>query len=732
MKQVLQHLRAGRIEVADVPAPAARPGHLLVRTSATLISPGTERMLVEFGQASLLQKARSQPEKVRQAVTKLRTDGLRPTLEAVANRLDEPLALGYANVGRVIAIGEGVTGFSAGQRVVSNGPHAEIVSVPANLAAAIPEAVEDEDASFTVLGAIALNGARLLEPTLGESFAVVGLGLIGLLGVQLLRASGARVLAVDLDPARCELARSLGAEAVCVAGTADPIASARQVSRGAGLDGVLIAASSKSDEVMHQAAEMCRKRGRIVLVGVVGLGLRRNDFYAKELSFRVACSYGPGRYDPEYEIEGNDYPLPFVRWTASRNFEAVLDALASGRLDVRSLTSRRLPIADAANAYDAVLRDPSALGVVLTYPKSEAPLERTRRLTAPHIRSVPAATGNAIGVIGAGNFARQVLLPAIQAAGARVEVVASAGGVSSLHAARKFGADEATTDVERVLASPSVETVFIATRHDSHAALAARALAAGKHVFVEKPLAIDEEGLALVVAAHAEAGDRRLTVGFNRRFAPHAVKVKELLRERSEPVAIAITVNAGALPDDHWTRDPKVGGGRIVGEACHFLDLASFLADALPVSVYARALGEGAPGAPSDSMSIELGFATGSVATIHYWTNGPRSYPKERIEVFQAGRALVIDNWRALRAFDWPGAPRMWMRQDKGHRAGVAEFLGRIASRAEAPIPFADLVRTTRTALACLESARVGEAIALEDAADARPSCEPPAVVRHG
>ena len=726
MKQVLQNLRTGKVEVADVPAPAVRPGNLLVRTAATLISPGTERMLLEFGQAGLLGKARSQPEKVRQLVTKIRTDGVKPALEAVASRLDEPLPLGYSNVGRVLAVGDGVTGFAPGQRVVSNGAHAAIVCVPATLAAAIPDVVDDDSASFTVLGAIALNGVRLLEPTLGESVAVVGLGLLGILAVQLLRAHGCRVLAIDVNEARCTLARTLGADAVCVASDADPVRAAREHSAQRGVDAVLITATAKGNDIVRQAAQMCRKRGRIVLIGVVGLELERAEFYEKELSFRVACSYGPGRYDPSYEAAGNDYPLGFVRWTAARNFEAVLDALARSTLDVRPLVSRRVPVDAAEHAYDAILADRSALGVVLEYPRAAGEVSAgLARVTTLPRTAARRTRGDApvIGVIGAGQFARLVLLPAIQAAGGRVAVVASAGGVSALHAARKFGADEATTDVGRILDAPEIDTVFIATRHDSHAALTARALDAGKHVFVEKPLAIDEAGLACVRAAYARAAGGQLMVGFNRRFAPCAVRARQLLQGRAAPITVNMMVNAGELPGAHWTRDLAVGGGRIVGEACHFVDLALFLVGQPIVSATATRLGERAGvAAASESATLGLTFADGSLATIAYWTNGPKSFPKERIEVFSEGRALQIDNWRSLRGFDWPGVKRSWTwpAQDKGHRAEVAAFLGAIARGEPAPISFDELLAVSASALALARAA----------ARDASDEASPPPVER--
>jgi len=714
VKQTLQHLRTGRIEVAEVPCPLVRPGHLLVQTRASLISPGTERMLVEFGQAGLIGKARSQPERVRQVLAKIRTDGVMPTLEAVFSRLDEPLPLGYCNVGRVLEVGSGVEGFAVGDRVASNGPHAEVVCVPATLAARIPDQVDDETATFTVLGAVALNGIRLLEPTFGESVAVIGLGLLGMLAAQLLRAHGCRVIGIDVNPGRGELARRLGCEVVST--NADPVRAALEFSRGRGVDAVLLTASAKTDEIVHQAAQMSRKRGRIVLVGVVGLDLLRSDFYEKELSFQVACSYGPGRYDPQYEARGQDYPLPYVRWTVGRNFEAVLDALARGAVDVQPLISQRHAQREAAGAYEAILHDPGVLGVVLSYPPGPAPSAAVVRLqAAPAARSQPDRP--VVGVIGAGSFARQVLLPALAAAGAEVRSVASAGGVTSLHAGRTHGASEATTDYRQILADPAINTVCITTRHDAHPRMVGEALAAGKHVFVEKPLAIDAAGLDLVTRAQAEHPDRQLMVGFNRRFAPHAVTAHQLLAGRTEPIAMRIMVNAGTVAPGHWVDDPAVGGGRIIGEACHFIDLALFLAGSPITAVQAIAM-EGAA-ARSDSLSIGLTFADGSIATILYWTNGPRSYPKERVEIFSAGRALAIENWRALRAHDWRGAPRMRMRQDKGHRAQMVQFLARIGSGGPPLIPFAELQLVTAASFAALRSAREQVTVHLEPAADA-------------
>ena len=712
MKQVLQHFRTGHVELADVPCPLIRPGHLLIHTSASLISPGTERMLVEFGQASLVGKARAQPERVRQVFDKIRTDGLMPALEAVRSRLDEPFPLGYSNVGRVLAVGAGVAGFAVGDRVVSNGHHAEVVCVPATLAALVPETVDDDAATFAVQGAIALNGVRLLDATLGESVVVIGLGLLGQLAVQILRAHGCRVLGIDLNPDRCDLARSFGCQALCTNDGADPVRAARAFTRERGADGVVITASAKGHAIMHEAAQMCRQRGRIVLVGVVGLHLLRDDFYENELTFRVACSYGPGRYDPAYEREGRDYPLPYVRWTAARNFEAVLDLLAQGAINVRPLISQRLPHAEAARAYEGLLADRATLGVVLTYPPAPAATATLRELRPPVMPALSAAVRPTVGVIGTGHFARQVLLPAISAAGGHLRCLASAGGVTSLHAARSFAAQQATTDYREILRSPEISVVFIATRHDTHARLVAEALAAGKHVFVEKPLALDVEGLDLVRQAQAAHPELQLVVGFNRRFAPHALKARELLAGRTQPLALSMLVNAGELAADHWARDPGVGGGRIIGEACHFIDLALFLCGE-PITS-AQAVRLGARSAASDeTTSINLTFADGSIATVLYWTNGPKSYPKERVEIFSEGRVLVIDNWRALRAHNWRGAPRMRMRQNKGHRDEVAAFLARVAAGGAPLIPFAELEMVTAATLAVVQSAAIGDTVPL-------------------
>lgn len=704
MKQILQSLKTGVTEIAEIPCPAVRRGQLLIRTTQTLVSVGTERMLVEFGKAGWIEKARQQPDKVRMVLDKIKTDGLAPTIETVFNKLDQPLPLGYCNVGIVMEVGGGVTGFSVGDRVASNGKHAEVVSVPANLCARIPDSVTDEEAAYTVIAAIALQGIRLVRPTLGESVVVTGLGLIGLVAVQLLRAHGCRVLGIDYDSAKLSLAKQFGAEVVDLSAGEDPVMAAQRFSRGRGVDAVIITASTKSSEPVHQAALMSRKRGRIVLVGVTGLELSRADFYEKELTFQVSCSYGPGRYDPNYEEKGQDYPIGFVRWTEQRNFEAVLDMLADSRLEVESLISHRFAIGEAEKAYELIANAAPSMGILLQYPTAEEKPEtvlrqQTVKFPSPR-QSSSQQTDVSVAFVGSGNYATAVLIPAFKQTGARMKMVASSGGVSSVHAGRKYGFEETTTDTDAVFADPEINTVVITTRHDSHAELVCRALMAGKHVFVEKPLCLTLEELEKIRATyvHLEARDNRplVMVGFNRRFAPHIRKVKSLLAGVSEPKSFVMTVNAGAIPGDHWTQDKETGGGRIIGEGCHFIDLLRYLAGA-PIVTHTRVT---MASPSSDTVSLQLEFADGSIGTIHYFANGSKAFPKERLEVFAAGRVLQLDNFRKLKGYGWPGFKHMnlW-NQDKGQKASAAAFVKAVSGGEAAPIPFEEIMEVSRISI---------------------------------
>ena len=707
MRQILQNLKDGSVELAEVPAPRAASGHLCIRTTATLVSPGTERMLVEFGKAGWLDKARQQPDKVRMVLDKMRTDGIATTLDAVRSKLDQPLPLGYCNVGVVVEVGRGVQGFSVGDRVVSNGKHAEMVCVPRNLCAKIPESVDDELAAFTVLAAIALQGIRLVAPTLGECIVVTGLGLIGLLTVQMLRAQGCRVLGLDPDAGRRALAARFGAE------VADPLqgdatlAVAQAFSRGRGVDAVLITASTKSNEPVHQAATMCRQRGRIVLVGVVGLELSRADFYEKELSFQVSCSYGPGRYDPAYEEAGHDYPLGFVRWTEQRNFEAVLDLMARDALDLATLVSHRFAFDHAADAY-AALGDAASLGIVLQYPASATTeaLSGRRVALAGDVGKKPAGVTPRVAFLGAGNYAGRVLMPAFKKAGAALHTVVSGGGVSAAYHGRKHGFAQASTDAGAMLADSAVDAVVVATRHDTHARQVLDALAAGKAVFCEKPLCLTLAELEKIEASFAPGVSQpMLMLGFNRRFAPHVQRIAQLLAPVRVPKTFVMTVNAGAIPAKHWTQDPQVGGGRLIGEGCHFIDLMRHLAGAPIVGFDVAALGEAHGPARSDNLTVTLRFADGSLGTLHYLANGDKGFPKERLEVFCAGRVLQLDNFRRLRGWGWKGfrAMNLW-RQDKGQAACAAAFVAALRDGGAAPIPLGEIFEVSRVAIEIQEA----------------------------
>lgn len=715
MKQIFQSLRSGVASVEDIPCPATKSGHLLIRTRVSLVSAGTERMLVEFGRANLLEKARQQPDKVLMVLDKMRTDGFFPTIEAVWSKLDQNIPLGYCNAGEVIEVGEGVTDFKVGDRVASNGNHAEIVCVPQNLCAKIPNTVNDEAASFTVLGAIALQGVRLAQPSLGESVVVTGLGLVGLLTVQLLRAQGCRVLGIDYDSSRIKLAKMFGATTVDLSAGEDPLAAALVFSRGRGVDAVVIAASTDSNEPIRQAAKMCRKKGRIVLVGVTGLQLSRADFFEKELTFQVSCSYGPGRYDAAYEEGGQDYPFGYVRWTAQRNFEAILDMFSEKHLDINPFISHRFTLNDAASAYQLLANKEYYLGILLNYPDHSSQEEfRRRTIQVTTAKSSQCHPEISLGFVGSGNYASRILIPAFQKTGVNLKSISSIGGLSGLSAAKKFNFENATTDNDSLINDPQIDTVVIATRHDSHAKFVCQALKQGKNVFVEKPLAINKDELHEIESIYNSKlhGERPplLMVGFNRRFSPHIQKIKQMLLAIDEPKCFIMTVNAGNIPSDHWTQNLKVGGGRIVGEGCHFVDLLRFLAGSPIISKCEMMVGD-VPGLDirSDKASFTLGFENGSIGTVHYIANGHRSFPKERLEVFCGGRILQLDNFIRLRGYGWNGFKKMnlW-KQDKGQENCVASFIGALRNGETAPIPFEELIEVSRVSITIMDSLLAG------------------------
>lgn len=697
MKQILQSLKTGQIELAELPVPKVKSGSLLIKTSRTLISLGTERMLLNFGKAGWVDKARQQPDKVKQVLQKVKTDGLMPTVNAVFNKLDQPLALGYSNAGIVLEVGAGVAGFKKGDRVVSNGNHAEVVCVPANLCARIPDEVDDTSASFTVVSAIALEGVRLINPTLGESVAVIGLGLIGLLTCQILQANGCRVIGFDFDRSKVDLAREYGVSAYDVSRGNSPVELAMNFSRGYGVDGVIITAATSSNDPVQQAPQMCRKRGRVVLVGVCGLNISRDDFYKKEISFQVSCSYGPGRYASEYEEKGLDYPIGFVRWTEQRNFVAVLDLMAAGKLRTGELVSREIPFNEAEAAYEMVSEAKDILGLVLTY-DGKVDLEQKSVFLHDIAHQPPVACDRAvIGFIGAGNYAGGMLIPSFAKAGAVLKTIASAGGVSGSHIGSKHGFSISTTDTGRIFNDPEINTVVIATRHGSHAHFVIEALNSGKHVFVEKPLCLTFAELEEIKAAWKKAAEKKplhLMVGFNRRFSPLTATAVENLRGSNAPCSIIITANAGQIPVEHWAHDMAAGGGRIIGEGCHFIDLARHLAGHPIVSLQTTTMTNPlSQDKMPDTMTISMTMRDGSIGSIHYFANGSKDFPKERVEVFSAGRILQIDNFKSLHYFGWPGAKNqsLWA-QDKGQEACAAAFVKAIEKGLTCPIGIDELV----------------------------------------
>ena len=698
MKQVIQSLKTGSTEVIEIPIPCPSAGSLLIKTSRTLISAGTERMLVEFGKAGWVKKARQQPDKVKMVLDKISTDGLKPTIEAVFNKLDQPLPLGYCNVGVIHEVGNGVTNFKKGDRVVSNGKHAEVVNVPINLCAKVPDIVSDEQASFSVLGAVALQGIRLVKPTLGEAIVVTGLGLVGLMTVQLLKANGCRVLGLDFDQEKLSLAKKFGAEVVDLS-KEDPLNVADIFSRGRGVDAVIVTAETTSDEPMHQAALMCRKRARIVLVGMTGLKLSRDDFFKKELKFQVSASYGPGRYDPNYEEKGHDYPVGFVRWTEQRNFEAVLDMMATGALDVKPLISHRIDIVEAEKAYELISGSKFSLGILLTYPGVEI-TEASRKVSLLNNENIKISNNNKtikkvkVSFLGSGNYAMSALIPAFKAAGANLKGIASSAGVSGVHAGRKYGFSETTTDSNNLFSDQTTDAVVIATRHNSHADFVIKSLKAEKHVFVEKPLCLTISELDKIEATYTSSNI--LMVGFNRRFSPQVQKMKSLLDDVSGPKAIVMTVNAGEIANDHWTQDLEVGGGRIIGEACHFLDLLRFLVGKTITNYQIQFMDS----STKDTATILLNFEDGSIGTVHYYANGSKSFPKERLEVFARGSVLQLDNYQKLTSFGWPGFKKMnlWY-QDKGHKGCAKAFVDSISKGINSPIPIEEIFEVSRISI---------------------------------
>lgn len=700
MKQIIQSFKTGETILEEVPAPKVKRGHVLIRTSKSLVSLGTERMLVEFGKSNLIAKARQQPDKVKQVLAKMKTEGLMPTLEAVFNKLGEPLPLGYCNVGEVIGLGEGVSDFQIGDRVASNGNHAEFVNVPKNLVAKIPDNVTDEEASFTVIGSIGLQGIRLCDPTIGETIVVTGLGLIGLVTAQLLKANGCKVIGIDFDQSKLDMAKKWGIETVNPAKGDDPVKTVLDLTDNVGADGVIITASTKTNDVIAQAAQMSRKRGRIILVGVIGLNISRADFYEKELTFKVSCSYGPGRYDDNYEAKGQDYPLPFVRWTQQRNFGTVLSAISAGNIDVKSLITEVIPLEDYGKIYDEIGSSKS-IASILSYKDAvysnivNYDTDTSRKNTLKN---------DGIAVVGSGNFSKMTVMPAFKKIDANINYIISSGGVTGTSLAKKFNIANSSTDYEAVLEKDDVNTVLITTRHNLHAPMVIKALEKNKNVFVEKPLALNQEELDDICSAFAKANNT-LTVGFNRRFSPFAVKMKNLVG--SSPMQVIATMNAGDIPADVWVHDLKIGGGRIIGEACHFIDLITYLVGSKVTSVCMNAMGVD-PKETTDNATILLKYENGSSGVINYFSNGSKTYSKERVEVYSQERTLVLDNWRNLKGYGFKGFSKMKSKMDKGHKSQFKLLAAQVKGEGEALIPFDEIVNTTKASFAAIESLKTG------------------------
>lgn len=692
MKQVFQSLSTGEISLIEKPVPFPRKGQVLIKSSLSLLSAGTERSLVNFGKSNILQKAIKQPDKVKEVIDKTRTDGLISTLNAVQSKLDEPLPLGYCNVGTIVKLGTGVKKLKVGQRVVSNGYHAEFVSVPENLCAVLPGDIEDSQAVFTVLGSIGLQGIRLLNPTFGETILVSGLGIIGILSAQILKSNGCRVIALDPDKEKCNLAKNLGIDCLNLNENSDPEKWCQNFTNNLGVDGVLITASTKSSDPIDLAAKVSRIRGRIVLVGVTGLEIRRDLFYKKELTFQISCSYGPGRYDPNYEELGHDYPIGFVRWTQKRNFEAIIHSFSSGMLKTDTLISNYFELDQVKKAYECLLEDYLSLGIILKYPEKCEDDTHSIIFNFDNKFKKVITKKPVISFIGAGNYAQKVLIPYFFKANAKLNIISSQNGTGPVYVGKKYGFQKATTIQDEVFKDKTTNSIVIATRHDSHAKYVLEGLKNGKNVFVEKPLCLKMKELSDIYNFLNNQKNERplLMVGFNRRFSPLVQELDKYLKKIRDPKVYIYTCNAGYIEKNHWTQNAISGGGRLIGEACHFLDLVRFLerSEIEKISITNMQEAKTFP----DTFTIQILFKSGSIATIHYLSNGAKSFPKERLEVFVGQKIFTLDNFRILKAWGVRGfKTKRSFSQDKGQLNCVKKFLLAIENGGSPPIPYNEL-----------------------------------------
>jgi len=737
MKQVLQHARTGEIAVEEVPAPQLLPGCVLVRIAASVVSAGTERASAVFARKSLLQKASSRPDLVREVIRKVQRDGIFSAVQAVRSRLDQPQSPGYSSSGTVIGIGDGVTNIRPRDRVACAGAghavHAEIACIPRLLVSRIPardplagDEVPFDEAAFATLGAVALHGIRTAEAKLGDLVAVIGLGLLGQLTVQLLKTAGCRVLGMDIDASRADLALRMGADAVA-SSSSEFHDLCGEMTHGAGVDSVLVTAETPSSDPVNLAGTVARERATVVAVGTVGMEIDRKIYYGKELDFRISRSYGPGRYDSAYEEKGRDYPIGYVRWTETRNMEAFLQFLADKKVNVGPLITHRFAIERARSAYDLITgktREPY-LGVVIQY-SGDCEGAQTLALVKPAgVTSqppVPTPASVSVGLLGAGAFATGTLIPALRASSITTLVtVCSATGSHAQHAARKFGFRNCTTNESMLIQDPTINTVVIATRHHLHANQVVAALSAGKNVFCEKPLCLGEDELRSIAGVYlgiAPSERPAVMVGYNRRFSPMISRMKSFLESISEPLALHYRINAGYLPPDHWVNDREQGGGRILGEVCHFVDLLMFLAGSLIIEVEAHPLAD-AGRYSGDNVVVSMRFANGSQGTVSYVANGDRSYSKERIEIFGGGSAAVLEDFRRLELVRHGRKETIhsWWGQDKGHHGEWARFAEFAQRRTEAPIRFEDIVCSALATLRVDESAATGERATVDAAA---------------
>jgi len=719
MKQLLQDLKKGKILLEEIPFPNCGKNEVLIKTQKSLISPGTERMLLEFGRSSYFKKAKQQPDKVKMVIDKIKTDGLLPTMEAVFAKLGEPMPLGYCNAGIVMEVGSQVTDFKVGDRVVSNGPHSEVVTVGKNLVAKIPDNVSFETASFTVIASIALQGIRLFQPTLGEKVAVIGLGLIGQMTMELLKANGCEAIGIDIDQGKVDLARSNGFIALNPSNGEDPASFIANHTDEVGVDGVIITAATKTDGPIEQAAQITRKKGRIVAVGAVGMNIPRPPFYEKELAFYISSSYGPGRYDSSYEDEGIDYPIGYVRWTENRNFQAVLQLLSNGSLNFEYLITHQYKFSDAPKAYNELLSNHDALGVILEYEVLENILiDKKVEIASSSAKSSDDVN---IGIIGAGNFTKLILLPILKESNANLVGISSAKGLSASLSAKKFRFQYTTTDYTELLKDENINTIFITTRHDNHAQFIIESLEAGKNVFVEKPLAINMKQLSdIVKVCNRLANENKMPhfmVGFNRRFSPFAKDIFTKTKGRSSPIAINMTINAGALPKELWVHDPKIGGGRIIGEGCHFIDTMSYFAKSDVKSVYSSALNsEKELAIKNDNVMLNMKFKDGSVGTLNYLSNGNKSFSKEQMILFCEGKVFTLDNYKKNTAYGSGNFKKL--SQDKGHKDEVIGFIENIKSSTESLISLSSLVNTTLATFAHVKSLEESREVKISELKD--------------